>query len=494
MLKESLQSLELIVKRLTDLNTALDKALIVAITDVRGDITFANTKFCEISKYSREELLGQNHRIINSGYHSKEFFRDMWRTIANGRIWTGEVKNRAKDGSFYWMDTIIVPLLNESGKPYQYVSFRNDITARKLEEEKIDVLIKTMPDVVIFQDGTGRWLLANAAAIDLFQLNKDTYQGLQTDEIVKQDSVRSTWLHKFNATNESVWELARSVREEILLEQANGVPMTFEVTKAPVFHSDGQRSGLILIGRDVTRRHQAEEVLRRSETIAAIGQLASGIAHEIRNPLAGIKWAMESLRSKYPDSLDQLNMIMDELDRIDSIVGELLTLAKPHEAQHGYVHIHDVLQGVITLMTGNARKNNVSIQFVVPDTLPRIHCDPHQLKQVFINLLKNAIEAMPDGGTVRIEGLDDPRARRIVVLLTDEGTGIPEHLLQRLGQPFISTKEKGTGLGLMVTKKIVQDHHGALTFRKNDPRGTIAEVELPYDWLHTAPSTVPLGE
>ncbi len=153
-------------QELNDIKFALDQSAIVAITDQKGKITFVNEKFCKISKYSEEELLGQDHRIINSGYHPKEFIRDLWRTIAQGKVWHGEIKNRAKDGTFYWVDTTIVPFLNTSGKTHQYVAIRYEITERKQLEEELKIL----PQKIITAQETVQKIIAQEIHDDFGQL------------------------------------------------------------------------------------------------------------------------------------------------------------------------------------------------------------------------------------------------------------------------------------------------------------------------------------
>ena len=341
---------ELSRARLEEMKYALDQAAIVAATDQRGVITYANDKFCEISKYTRDELLGQDHRLINSGYHPKEFIRELWRTIAQGRVWRGELRNRAKDGSIYWVDTTIVPFVNEAGKPWQYLAIRSDITARKAAEAQ-------------------------------------------------------------------------------LVDQA---------------------------------------------ALAQLGQVAAVVAHEVRNPIAGVRGSLEVLKGRLPtDHADRriFGAMIERMDALNAKVEDILRFARPRTPDIQTIDMRRLLDDVVASARAAA---GTGCAVTVTGGGGTARADPEMLHAVLLNLVLNACQV---SRTVDITITGEGDSMRVTI--ADRGPGIPEEHRERVFDAFFTTKQSGTGLGLAIVKRFTELQGGRIDLGARDGGGTIAELILP---------------
>ncbi|MDF2836624.1 MAG: sensor signal transduction histidine kinase [Paenibacillus sp.] len=265
--------------------------------------------------------------------------------------------------------------------------------------------------------------------------------------------------------------------QETVRMTKSGEIIPVSVMVSPIRDSDGTIRAFASICRDMRSRNRMEELLRRSEKLTTVGQLAAGVAHEIRNPLTTLRGFLQLQQQSQKLNQLHVNLMLSELDRINLIVGEFLILAKPQATKFVTKDVRNVMNDVLVFLDSEAHLHNIVFRTVITEDECRISCEENQLKQVFINLLKNAIEAMPGGGSVHIS--IQRKGDRIAISITDEGVGIPEEMISKIGDPFFTAKETGTGLGIMVSQRIITSHQGTLDIQSQVNVGTSVKVTLP---------------
>lgn len=508
--KQAEENIRTTLKEVSDYKYALDESSIVAVTDQRGVIKYVNDNFCKISKYSRDELIGQDHRIINSGYHPKEFIRNLWVTIAKGKIWKGELKNKAKDGTIYWVDTTIIPFLNGEGKPYQYVAIRADITERKETEQALNesqqllsAIIDNSTAVIYVKNLQGQYILVNRRFAELFHVHMDDILGKTDYDIFPKEQADA-----FREMDMRTATADHALTEEELAPHDDGLHSYISV-KSTLRHTNGKPYAIFGISTDITDLKKAQlEVQKLNEELeqkvidrtaelqSANKELESftySVSHDLRSPLRIIDGYADILTTDYKDKLDEegnrtLNIVKTNARRMGQLIDDLLNLSHTGRKEL-VVHLTDMDKLVKAVMEEqlSLTSNTVTVTIGKLEPAP---CDSSLLRQVWINLITNAIKYSGKQEKPEIQISSLRNKKEVVYSIQDNGVGFDMKYAEKLFGVFQRlhkiTEFEGTGIGLALVHRILVRHRGKIWAESEPGKGAIFYFSLPavHEGLH----------
>lgn len=371
--------------------------------------------------------------------------------------------------------------VKRNGKVIEVIGSCVDITERKILEERLRaneykyrLIAENSQDLIGLLDANGIIRYASPSHEKVLGIPPESYEGNSAFDRVHPDDVAN--IKKQCAT---MVGSVKSSPVEFRYKHASGDWVYLEAIRVPIFNEKKEIQNFVVVARDISERKRAEALLQKKDRLSIVGQLAAGVAHEIRNPLTSIKGFVQLLQNEV-DQPFYTNIIMSEIDKLEEIVKRFLFLSEPISPHKEIVDVKELLEQVVRLFHSQAILYNVDVVQEPFSGFPSIYCDGHQIRQVFLNILQNAVEAMPNGGMINIQTICE-HSDFITFRFIDQGIGISEERIKKIGEPFFSNKEKGIGLGLMMSNKIIQEHGGTINIRSQVNKGTAVEVMLPID-------------
>ncbi|BAU26007.1 two-component system sporulation sensor kinase A [Aneurinibacillus soli] len=451
----------------------------IMILDQNRNVRQVNRAFETLYGWTEKEIRGGPLPVILP--EKEMMMKEVFDRVSGGESVIGlETVAQCKNGHHRYVAITISPIWDEEKQISSFSIVSLDITNRKKQEEalrlseaKYRYIAENTTDLIVVSKPDGRIEYASPShqvMIGYSQEEIEEIRGEKRRKLIHPDDLpllQDTFIHCVEAKQQG--------EVEFRIHHKTGVWVYLDTRIQPVLDEQGEVESLLIICRDVSERKRTEELLQKSEKLSIIGELAAGIAHEIRNPLTTLKGFIQLL-GKDTEHTHYFELMFSELERIEMITNEFLALAKPQVRRFRECDVQQLLTGVTVLLGAQALLNNIEIKTEYTNT-PMITCEENQLKQVFINIIKNAMEAMPDGGCVTIKVR--MAGERVKISITDSGCGIPAERIARLGEPFYTLKEKGTGLGLMICFKFIKEHGGELLFSSQIGRGTTVDILLP---------------
>lgn len=503
-LSKAREKLEKTVNDLNFMKFALDQHAIVSTTNIKGDITYVNKRFCQITGYRKEELLGNNHRILKSPVHDEAFFKDLWQTIAKGEVWQGELQNISKSGEAFWVFASIVPTLNEKGKPFQYISIRTDITSRKLMEEALrkeqaflSGLTNAIGQGVYVLDAEGLCTFMNAEAQNLLGWDFEELKGKIIHDYIHYETCDGEGVTKDECPiSQAVKEGEVFRSDDEVFFHRDGTAFPVSAVSVPMTSDTGEISGSVTAFSDITenKRKEAELLEARNTALQASkakSDFLSSMSHELRTPMNAILGFSqlleidESLNEEQQDFVSEINKAGQHLLEL---INEVLDLARIEAGRVELVlediNFTDLAYEALSLIEPLASKNHIAIELESKDDEEiLVNADRTRLKQVVINLLSNAVKYNRPEGSVTLS-CEQTLEQMLRIKIADTGYGIPVDKQKELFQPFSRVTEneseiEGTGIGLVISRTMAEMMGGTLGFESIEGEGSVFWIDIP---------------
>ncbi len=455
----------------------------IAIVDTSGTIEYVNHAFEDISGYSLKEAQSLNIPTLISSAGRDEEFAEMRAALQAGKIWRGQNRFHKRDGTVFYLDSVIFPLKNEAGTVLNYVKISRDITNIKKTEEKLKeseeknrAILNLQPDLIFIQKKDGTYLDYYASHTDALYIRPKQFLGRKMEDFFPAENVKQFLYHSAQACASGgveTYEYTLVVRGEKRHYEARIIP----------FGEDR----ILSIVRDTTEKILREQEQLKYRKLESVGLLAGGIAHDFNNIITGVLGNIELAKLEFsPEhtAYNYLERAKKGLQRATGLTKQLLTFARGGEPVMEIVDLERLLRETVLF---NLSGSNVKAVFTFDENLYRIKADRGQIEQVFSNLVINAKQAMPEGGKLLVAARNSGK-RYVQLLMQDEGTGIPREFVDKIFDPYFTTKQTGSGLGLSTVYSIIRKHKGTIHVQSEGGKGTLFTLKLPAEGRLTVPA------
>jgi PAS domain S-box-containing protein len=494
-------------EQIRKLSSAVEQSpSVVVITNFAGDIEYVNPKFTKLTGYEFEEVKYKNSRILKSGKTDPVIYEVLWESITAGHEWRGELQNKKKNGEFYWESISISPLRDCENKITHFIAVKEDITQRKhaeeatrraeialaAEKERLAVTLRSIGDAVISTDTEAGIVLVNREAEKLTGYEQHEILGKNFTEVF--ELINEMTGEPFDDPIEKVLTNGGIIEQthQVALMTKDNIQRCIAYNASPLRDSKSTIIGAVMVFRDITEQIKMEEELRRAQKLDSLSLLTGGIAHDFNNILTAIagNLSLAKINLQPTEKIYQrVSQAENATLRAQDLTQQLLTFAKGGAPIKKMASLGEMVKDVTSFVL---RGSNVKCEYYIQENLWSAEVDIGQISQVLNNLVINATQAMPDGGTVKISGknvtIDDSindngntfnKGNYIQISVQDNGIGISSKHLPKIFDPFFTTKQKGSGLGLASCYSIIKNHEGHIKVESEIGKGTTFSIYLP---------------